>query len=228
MQKARFTKVWLGESSVEELDSPTQSPDLNPIKHLWDELEWRLRARPSRDLTKALLDEVAKTLHLHTPKSCKKPYQKSGSCYSCKRGTNSILYPMDLEWYIIKAPVGVMCRCPNTFVHIVHIIFAGTRGHCDLDLQAPKSNQFIFESKWMYLPNLKTLPQADLKICHLKNSTYFEGPLWPWHLDTKFKSQSKWIFVPNVKGFLQAGDLHLQGKYVIVRSQWPWPLTAKF
>ena len=125
-----------------------------------------------------------KTLHSHTPKSCKKSYQKSESCYSCKRGTNSILIPLDLEWYIIKAPVGVMCRCPNTFVHIVHITFKGTRGHWDLDFQAPQSNQFINESNWMYLPNLKTLPQADLKISHLKNSTDFDWPLWPWHLAT--------------------------------------------
>ncbi len=25
-----------------------QSPSLNPIEHFWDELEWRLRAIPSR------------------------------------------------------------------------------------------------------------------------------------------------------------------------------------
>ncbi len=48
------------------LDWPAQSPDLNPIEHLWDELEWRLRARPSRptsvcDLTNALLEEWSKT-----------------------------------------------------------------------------------------------------------------------------------------------------------------------
>ncbi|MCI4383874.1 hypothetical protein PGIGA_G00031770 [Pangasianodon gigas] len=50
---------------VDELDWPAQSPDLNPIEHLWDELERRLRARPSRptsvcDLTNALLEEWSK------------------------------------------------------------------------------------------------------------------------------------------------------------------------
>ena len=29
--------------------------------------------------------------------------------------------PMDLEWDVIKAPVGEMCRCPNTFVHTVYV-----------------------------------------------------------------------------------------------------------
>ena len=40
---------------------------------------------------------------------------------AAKRGTNSILLLMDLEWDVIKAPVGAMCRCPNTFVHIVEL-----------------------------------------------------------------------------------------------------------
>jgi hypothetical protein len=34
------------DSKVPEMDCPAQSPDLNPIEHLWDELECRLHSRP--------------------------------------------------------------------------------------------------------------------------------------------------------------------------------------
>ena len=42
VHKARSIQKWFAEIIVEELDWPAQSPDLNPIKHLWDELECRL------------------------------------------------------------------------------------------------------------------------------------------------------------------------------------------
>jgi hypothetical protein len=62
MYKARSIQKWFVEIGVEELDWPAQSPDLNPIEHLWDDLERQLRARPNHatsvpDLTNALVAE---------------------------------------------------------------------------------------------------------------------------------------------------------------------------
>jgi hypothetical protein len=62
MHKARSIQKWFVEIGVEELDWPAQSPDLNSIKHIWDELERQLRARPNHPtsvliLTSALVAE---------------------------------------------------------------------------------------------------------------------------------------------------------------------------
>ena len=92
----------MSEFGVEELDWPAQSSDLNLIKHLWDELEQPLRARPSRptsvsDLTNALLEEWSK-LPINTFLNLVESSPRRVEAVSCKGWANImllILNPMD-------------------------------------------------------------------------------------------------------------------------------------
>ena len=83
---------WFVEIGVEDHELPAQSPDLNPIKHLWDELECRLKARPNHptavpDLTYALVAEwkqIPAAMFQHLVERL--PRRESGGCYCSKGG----------------------------------------------------------------------------------------------------------------------------------------------
>ncbi len=106
--KARSKKRWLdGDLMWKNLTGPHSALTSTPLNTFG--MKWKFRAMPS-GLTSVpdLTNILGKNSHKNTPKCCGKPSQKSGGCYCCKEGTNSILMSM----YIIKVPDSVMARCP--------------------------------------------------------------------------------------------------------------------
>ncbi|KAK6748169.1 hypothetical protein RB195_001035 [Necator americanus] len=62
------TRDWLNRRRVEVLDWPSQFPNLNPIEHLWEELERRMKGKKSRKSAEkfAQFEEAWKAI----PQSC--------------------------------------------------------------------------------------------------------------------------------------------------------------
>ncbi len=55
---AKITKEWLHNNSVTVLEWPSQSPDLNPIEHLWRDLKMAVHQRLPSNLTE--LERICK------------------------------------------------------------------------------------------------------------------------------------------------------------------------
>ncbi|KAJ8881970.1 hypothetical protein PR048_018458 [Dryococelus australis] len=64
---SRANMQWYADNNVRRLDWPTQSSELNPIEHLWDELDRRVRARQARQKSIAQLMEWLQEEWRRTP-----------------------------------------------------------------------------------------------------------------------------------------------------------------
>jgi hypothetical protein len=57
--KSRSVREWFVDNNILEMDWPAQSPDVNPVEHLLDELECRLHSTSQTALATALQEEWA-------------------------------------------------------------------------------------------------------------------------------------------------------------------------
>ena len=112
VHKARSIHKWFLEMGVEELYWPAQSPDLNAIQHLWDELELQLHARPNHptsvpDLTNAhgWMEGSPQNMFQHLVESRPRGVE---AVLAARGGGDSILMPMILEWDVRQAGVSIL------------------------------------------------------------------------------------------------------------------------
>jgi hypothetical protein len=93
----RSVREWFVDN-IPEMDWPAQSPDLNPIEHLWDELERRLLSRPQRPtsltaLATALQEEWAAIPPETFTHLVESPPWQSSSCHRGKEWAHPVLIP---------------------------------------------------------------------------------------------------------------------------------------
>jgi hypothetical protein len=69
---AKGTKKWLETNDISVLDWPPQSPDLNPIEHLWDHLKREIRGKKQCNNVNELWEVVTEAWDSIKPETCRK------------------------------------------------------------------------------------------------------------------------------------------------------------
>ncbi|XDV15071.1 hypothetical protein PO909_015214 [Leuciscus waleckii] len=123
---AKITKEWLHNNSVTVLEWPSQSPDLNPIEHLWRDLKMAVHQRLPSNLTE--LERICKEEWQRIPKSRAREEDEvslaasEGGLMSSDKDDSSVLLPSgmtaqadaELAAVLSRAVVSVELECEGS------------------------------------------------------------------------------------------------------------------
>ena len=68
--RARVVDQFLEDQGVERMDWPANTPDLNPIEHLWDQLKRAVRRRVDQQTALAMLQPILQEEWAAIPQNC--------------------------------------------------------------------------------------------------------------------------------------------------------------
>jgi DDE superfamily endonuclease len=69
--KSKYVQEFFTENGINVLDWPSQSPDLNPIEHLWDHVKREVRKRSPKNI-RELREKIMEIWNEITPDLCKR------------------------------------------------------------------------------------------------------------------------------------------------------------
>ena len=93
---AKSVKMWFNAKKINVLERPAQSPDLNPIKNLWEEVDKNINRSTATNLDRLWI-EIKAAWDAITPERCQKLISSMGCC--CQAVIDSKGYPTKIHFY---------------------------------------------------------------------------------------------------------------------------------
>ena len=123
--KAKNTQLWLLYNTPKRLETPPQSPDLNPIEHLWQYLETQIRKRHisnKRDLQNALKEEWENIPPSYCADLVKSMPSRIQAVIAAKGNPTKYWTPF-VDWKVYKKPGRTNTFCASRNDYFSFVIF---------------------------------------------------------------------------------------------------------